>query len=274
MAIRALAFVLLACVGVAPAGARALDQSRVHGYYHDGEFDKVIKELEAYQKAGPCARAESLFIEKHLAVVYAANPSTRELGRYHMYRMLDLQPDVDLLDMFVGEEVDGVFDKVRKEHVLRSGSAHAPAPAAGTTTAPLPPKSSSAYTAPQPPKPVAPTYAPQPIRPPVAAAPASRPPLSIAARPASQPRPAQYPPARPRLRPVPAATNATTAKAGPAAPENPVAKEAAGPAWKEPGLWVGGGAALAVVAITLFYSGDKAQPTPSKVYVVPATASK
>ena len=272
MAIRALSFLLLACVGAVPASARALDQSRVHGYYHDGEFDKVIKELEAYQKAGPCARAESLFIEKHLAVVYAANPTTRELGRYHMYRMLDLQPEVDLLDMFVGEEVDGVFDKVRKEHVLRSGTkapAVASAPAAKATAAPL---SIKPAAAPQLPKPVVAT--PQPNRPPVAATPAPRPPLAIASRPAPQPRPAQYPSARPRLRPATPATAAAAVKAVPGAPEKPVAEAAVKPAWKEPGLWVGGGAALAVVAITLFYSGDKAQPTPSKVYVVPATASK
>src|SRR4051812_15022859 len=87
----------------AAAPARPLDQGRIHSNYHNGDFDKVIRELEGFLKSGkPCPRADSLFLEKHLAVVYAANPGTRELGRYHMFRMLDLAPGSDLLDMFVG----------------------------------------------------------------------------------------------------------------------------------------------------------------------------
>ncbi|HKP94351.1 MAG TPA: hypothetical protein VJ385_01220, partial [Fibrobacteria bacterium] len=114
---------LALCASAAAAAPRALDQVRIHANYHDGEFDKVIKELEAFLKSGrACAPAESVFLEKHLAVVYAANPGTRELGRYHMFRLLDLAPGSDLLDMFVGEEVDAVFEKVRKEYSLRTAA--------------------------------------------------------------------------------------------------------------------------------------------------------
>ena len=119
-------------VSAAPASLpAALDQARIHSYYTDGEFDKVIKDLEAFSKSRrACTHAESVFVEKHLSVVYAAHPGTRELGRYHMYRLLDLSPGSDLLDMFVGEEVGGVFEKVGKEYALRN-----PAKAAANNTA-------------------------------------------------------------------------------------------------------------------------------------------
>jgi hypothetical protein len=122
---------VLACAASAwAAPRRPLDRARIHGLYHDGEFERVLRELAPYGK-GECAclRDDSVFAEKHLAVVLAANPATRELGRYHMFRLLDLAPRADLLDMYVGEEVDAVFDKVRKEHDLRAADAAAKGPA-------------------------------------------------------------------------------------------------------------------------------------------------
>ncbi len=290
-----LAFALSA--SLAAAAPRALDQTRIHASYHDGDFEKVIKELEAYQKSGrKCAPSESLFIEKYLAVVYAANPGTRELGRYHMFRMLDLAPGADLLDMFVGEEVDAVFEKVRKEHSLRSVAAKAAAPAASTREA-------------------APAAAQSPIRnaaawPSDARANSAKPiPRSVAPPKAAWESAAYDSPARPAgkrsawddvgglsqnanpaaVRPAAggAARSGNVSAAGMQTPAASGANPfAAGPrddgmrfhsdeppAWKEPGLWIGGGAALAVVAITLFYSGSSPAPEP-KTYVVPATAAR
>lgn len=104
----------------APARAAALDPARIHADYQAGEFEKVIRVLEAFRESGRrCRKADSVFLEKHLAVVYAADPRTRERGRYHMLRMLDLEPEADLLDMFVGEAVDGIFEKVRRESRVR-----------------------------------------------------------------------------------------------------------------------------------------------------------
>lgn len=98
---------------------RSFDLERIHGEYRNGDFDKVIQDLTRFLKSGrKCLRSDSIFLEKHLAVVYAANPATRELGRYHMHQLLDISSSADLIDMFVGEEVDYVFEKVRKEHFL------------------------------------------------------------------------------------------------------------------------------------------------------------
>ncbi len=235
-ALRTLLISLAACAFAAAAPPRALDQARIHASYHDGDFDKVIRELETFQKSGrACTRADSVFTEKHLAVVYAANPGTRELGRYHMFRLLDLAPGSDLLDMFVGEEVSGVFEKVGKEYALRN-AAKAPAPVPAT------PAPHSAL----------------------------RPALKLVNA------------VRPAAKPVAAASARTPVSAGASVPAGtgvPDASHAAdeeisaGPAWKEPGLWIGGGAALAVVAFTLFYAGSSEAPQ-GRTYVVPSTASR
>jgi len=178
---------LSAAVSVS-AAAPAFDQARIRADYRDGEFEKVISGLRGFLETGrDCSRSDSLFLAKHLAVVYAANPDTRELGRYHMFRLLRMEPDADLLDMFVGREVDLIFDRVRKEHALNLAERkkHAPAPTGETATG------------------------------------------------------------------------------------EDAAFQAAARAWKDPGIWIGGGAALAVVAFTLYFSGSK-QGSETATYVVPA----
>jgi hypothetical protein len=52
-------------------------------------------------------------------VVYSANPQTREKGKYYMYRMLEMMPSAELVDMFVSDEVDRIFERVRKEFMVR-----------------------------------------------------------------------------------------------------------------------------------------------------------
>ncbi|MDB5051706.1 MAG: hypothetical protein JWO30_4777 [Fibrobacteres bacterium] len=304
-AFRNFLFTLAACATVyAAAPQRPLDQGRIRSYYHDGEFDKVIKDLEGFLKSGKsCPSADSLFIEKHLAVVYAANPGTRELGRYHMFRMLDLAPGSDLLDMFVGEEVDAVFEKVRKEYSLRT-AAKKPAPAAvAKAAAPLPsaPKVAArqpiraplpaakpvrAAAAPVPAKPAWETAAaipvaaksswenpgagkPKPVRETVPAPAPAKPSWdSFVPKTAGAPAPAG---STPNLSGQTAASGSGTATSG-SRQDAVEFHSSSASAWKEPGLWIGGGAALAVVAFTLFYSGSSHAPD-SKTYFVPANVS-
>jgi hypothetical protein len=360
---------MLACTAMASAAPRrSLDRARIHGLYHDGEFEKVLRELEAYGKGQcTCLRDDSLFAEKHLAVVLAANPATRELGRYHMFRLLDLSPRADLLDMYVGDEVDAVFDKARKEHDLRAkdpiGKASVPAPAqrpakaAPAGKAEPAPNVTNALTA----RSAAPA--------PVAAAPA---PASAAAAPAYSDAWAHLPPvpavidahpvriaksrrpadaratyaqnfAHPRspgspsrlgsasaqaepyrpwdvvpairteaagksqaksiatgisrapgvgdsaLRPAPMPAVARDASVRPASRSEAASADAhlaqgealparstadsARPAWKEPGLWIGGGAAFAAIAFTLWHAGSDGG-SPGKTYAVPANLAK
>jgi hypothetical protein len=104
----------------APAGGSALDQKAIHNAYNEGDFEKVTNLIESFTKANKTySRADSIFIAKHLAVVYSANPQTREKGKYYMYRLLEMMPSAELVDMFVSDEIDRIFEKVRKEFLSR-----------------------------------------------------------------------------------------------------------------------------------------------------------
>lgn len=92
----------------------------MHAEYGDGNFESVAQILEDYRARHDRYRvADSVVIAKYLGVVYAANPATREKGKYWLYRMLQLDPGQDLVDLYVGEEVQGVFEKVRQEFIVR-----------------------------------------------------------------------------------------------------------------------------------------------------------
>ncbi|MDB5051708.1 MAG: hypothetical protein JWO30_4779 [Fibrobacteres bacterium] len=97
-----------------------LNQKDIHAAYNEGDFDKVTSLIDGFIKANKTySRADSIFIAKHLAVVYSANPQSREKGRYFMYRLLEMMPSAELVDMFVSDEIDRIFDKVRREFLAR-----------------------------------------------------------------------------------------------------------------------------------------------------------
>lgn len=105
------------------AGAGELDQKKIHSEYNDGNFEKVTASLEDFMAAHKTySFQDSVFIAKHLAVVYTANPETREKGKYYMYRLLTLLPSAKLVDMYVSDEIDRIFDKVREEFISRQHS--------------------------------------------------------------------------------------------------------------------------------------------------------
>src|SRR4051812_25047035 len=88
-----------------PAG-EVLNQKKIHSDYNDGNFEKVITALEGFMSRNKTyTLKDSLFIVKHLAVVYSANPETREKGRYYMYQLLTIMPSAKLIDMYVSDEI-------------------------------------------------------------------------------------------------------------------------------------------------------------------------
>lgn len=98
----------------------SLDQSRVHDIYNEGDFEKVVAVIDSFTRVNKTFSLEdSIFIAKHLAVVYTANPATREKGKSYMFRLLDLVPSAKIVDMFVSDEIDRIFDKVKEEFVVR-----------------------------------------------------------------------------------------------------------------------------------------------------------
>jgi hypothetical protein len=109
-----------ATAGAPAPNAVLLNQKDIHAAYNEGDFDRVTALIDGFNRANKTySRADSIFIAKHLAVVYSANPQTREKGRYFMYRLLEMMPSAELVDMFVSDEIDRIFDKVRKEFLAR-----------------------------------------------------------------------------------------------------------------------------------------------------------
>ena len=105
------------------ARPESLDRKVIHDQYNEGNFDAVIGSLESFIKRNHSyLHDDSVFIAKHLAVVYSANPATREKGRYYMHRLLELLPSAKLVDMYVSEEIDRIFEKVREEYLTRQNS--------------------------------------------------------------------------------------------------------------------------------------------------------
>ena len=98
----------------------SLDQNKIHALYNNGDFEPVISVLEDFMKRNKTySHSDSLFIAKHLAVVFSANPATREKGKYYMFRLLELMPSAKIVDMFVSEEIDHIFEKVKEEFLVK-----------------------------------------------------------------------------------------------------------------------------------------------------------
>lgn len=96
--------------------AEHLDQVGIHKLYEEGDFDKVIERIDAFRKSNSSSsHGDSVFIAKHLAVVYTANTQTVEVGKHWMYELLKVTPAADLAGMYVNEEIDRIFDKVKRE---------------------------------------------------------------------------------------------------------------------------------------------------------------
>lgn len=132
------AFWIAGILSLSPAQNVSKDLLPVHQAYSNGDFEEVMARIEAYQKRHPeHSQADSVFIAKHLGVIYASNPLTREKGRYYMFHMLEMNPSADLVDMFISQDMDEIFEKVRKEFFVRqnrSQSVKTVGPAPSKTT--------------------------------------------------------------------------------------------------------------------------------------------
>ena len=112
-----LPIVLAVCVQAAPRKSSAkpekaakaessardngLDTVRIHQAYLDGDFDLAIDMVEAASKhGGPFSHSDSVFIFKHLGVMYAAKYETRELGKQNMMKLLQTEPSARIMDMY------------------------------------------------------------------------------------------------------------------------------------------------------------------------------
>lgn len=98
------------------ASTQALDKGLVQKYYSEGEFDPAINLLEDFQKThSRFTREESLMVYKYLGVIYSANQSTREKGKTYFYKLLKIDPEAKILDMYVSIVVQEIFKGTLEE---------------------------------------------------------------------------------------------------------------------------------------------------------------
>jgi hypothetical protein len=101
---------LLPALACAAAATLPLDQQAVRSYYGDGDFGPAISLLEDFQKThSRFTREESLMVYKFLGVMYCADQSTREKGKTYFYKLLQVDPQAKILDMYVSIMVQEIF---------------------------------------------------------------------------------------------------------------------------------------------------------------------
>lgn len=114
----------------------AIDTARVHALYLDGDFDQAIRHLETALKGRrPLSHGDSVFAFKHLGVMYAATPATREKGRYYMLQLISIEPTAKILDMYASDMIYLIFRNVQEEYENKRGKAVVAAPAVDTVAA-------------------------------------------------------------------------------------------------------------------------------------------
>jgi hypothetical protein len=121
-----------------------MDTARIHGQYLEGEFDQAIRALEAQLKTRrPMSHAESVFVFKHLGVMYAAQHSTRDKGKHYMLELISIEPTAKILDMYASDMIHLIFRNVQEEFeesrrklVDRNGDGNGNGAAAGEPAAP------------------------------------------------------------------------------------------------------------------------------------------
>ncbi len=120
-----------------PAPAKVvMDTAKLHSIYLDGDFDQAIKTMEGAlkNKRTPLTHADSVFIFKHLGVMYAATPATREKGRYYMAQLIFIEPTAKILDMYASDMIYLIFRNVQEEFENKHPNVAKPAAVAVDTT--------------------------------------------------------------------------------------------------------------------------------------------
>jgi hypothetical protein len=100
----------------APASKMILDTATVRKLYLDGEFEGAIEVLEAgLKEKRPFDHKDSVFIFKHLGVMYAAKYETREKGKYYMHELLMTEPTARIMDMYASDMIYMIFKNIQDE---------------------------------------------------------------------------------------------------------------------------------------------------------------
>ena len=93
-----------------------VDTATIRKLYLDGDFDEAIEILETgLNEKRPFNHVDSVFIFKHLGVMYAAKYETRERGKYFMHQLLMTEPTAKIMDMYASDMIYMIFKNIQDE---------------------------------------------------------------------------------------------------------------------------------------------------------------
>jgi len=98
-----------------------LDKEAISNAYFEGEFSTVLPPLETYRQNFPASatRDDSIFVYKYLSVIYAADPETKAKAESYMVQLLKLMPTIELIDVYMTDNIQAIFRKVKDEYLGR-----------------------------------------------------------------------------------------------------------------------------------------------------------
>lgn len=87
--------------------------------YTEGEFEPVRQSLEAFLKKHEqgATRDEKVFSHIYLGVIYAADSGSGVRAEHHFNALLDLAPNIELVDMFIPPKIQHMFDRVKHDFI-------------------------------------------------------------------------------------------------------------------------------------------------------------
>ncbi len=132
----------------------SLDKEKITKLYFEGNFESVTNILENHRKRNPdLSDEDKIFVYKYLAVVYAANPATVDKGESYMYQLLKLVPSIELIDMYISDNIKAIFNNVKTEYERLMSYQGKDSPALTDSQEDEEPNSNSQPTDPEPAKP-------------------------------------------------------------------------------------------------------------------------
>jgi hypothetical protein len=121
MKLRNLTFTLLLLLAASFSWAAktGINQDAIQKAYSDSDWDLVKNQLEGYLKKhgdANVSKEERIFAYKYLGVICAADSVTQARAESYFHRLLDLSPEIDIVDMYASKRVGELFRTVKNEH--------------------------------------------------------------------------------------------------------------------------------------------------------------
>ncbi len=114
-------FCLLAPAANAEFGFKSngsLDRDTINSAFFEGDFQQATLALEEWRaRFAPKTREDSIFVFKYLSVIYASDSATRLKAESYMIQLLKLKPSIELVDLYISDNVDAIFKSVKLNHL-------------------------------------------------------------------------------------------------------------------------------------------------------------